>query len=547
MTQSKPSQFKESLDLYQLQTLGEVVNIASIEVFIFRKSDLKFVYLNQGALQKMGCSLTEAKTMTPVDIKPDYNLNQFQKILEQVEQQGEKGLVFETVHKPKAGQAYDVEIKIQLLSWENEPAYVVFATDISERKLIQRQLAKSEHKFKLITESLPIGIFIYREKFQYANPAFIELTGYSQEELTQRNIWDLCPPENKEDFKETIKQRLAGKQFTKTYQDIKITTKSGETKVVRGKSETIEYQGQHAGLASIVDITDILKTQEQLKLFCHVVEQTDDLIRITNPKGLITYANNAFYRFTGYSEAEIIGQNNRILKSGKMSTEFYEKLWSTIAEGKSFQSTIVNRKKNGELFYDQQTITPLLDDNQQIEYYVSTSKDITDRVLLEQRNEQLAKTDKLTGASNRHRGDEFLSTSAEYAQATLSPLSVILIDIDFFKAVNDEFGHLVGDEVLVYISELINEELRHTDLFVRWGGEEFLIICTFTTLEQAQILAERIRVKIDSDTYKHLTHLTISCGVTNLKSTESTQQLIKRVDNALYKAKHQGRNRVITE
>ncbi|QCU90914.1 sensor domain-containing diguanylate cyclase [Thiomicrorhabdus sediminis] len=530
----------------QLLTLGEVVNLTSIEVFIFKKSDLKFVYLNQGALNKIQYSMDEICQMTPLDIKHDLEPEAFRRILQQAEDNGKTGLLFETRHYPKNAPCYPVEVKIQLLSWENQPAYVVFSMDISSRKKLENELRESEQKFKQIAQSIEAGIFIYTDYYEYANPAFEKITDYRESELKTMHPWEGLDIDLQKQLKPIIKRRLSGESFPKNYQKIQFTTKNGVKKTLRVNTQTILFQGRFAGLGTVIDITDLHETKEKLQLFSHVVEQTEDFIRITDPDGIITYANPAFYRFTGYHENELIGENNRLFKSGKMPAEFYQKLWQTITSGKSFKGTFINCKKDGEIFYEQQTITPLTNSKGTITYFVSTGKDITDRVQLEQRNELLAKTDKLTGASNRHRGDEFLANATDYAHINDSPLSVLLFDIDFFKNINDEYGHQAGDKVLVHISDLMNRELRQTDLFVRWGGEEFLVIATHTDIDKATLLAERIRQKIDGDHYKNFSHLTVSCGVTQLKKNENTEHLIQRVDKALYQAKELGRNTVVT-
>ncbi len=527
------------------QTLGEVVDISANEIYIFRKSDLKFTYLNQGALRKIGYSLDEIREMTPLDIKPEFNASAFKALLNSFENSNLEELVFETTHKCKDGSIYDVEVNMQLISWGTEETYVVFASDISERKKIERQLADSEQQFKLIAETAQAGIFIYTNFFEYANPAFLEMVDYRLESLVKMHPWDLVEGELKERIKSTTKKRLQGEVFPQVYHDIKIITQSGMPKTMRIITETISYHGKYAGIGSVIDITDIEQTQTQLKLLSQVVEKTEDLIRITDKDGIITYANPAFYKFTGFEPDEVLGHPSNLLKSDQLSKDFYERMWASISAGESFHATFVNKKKNKQIFYEQQTITPILNDKQVVQSFVSMGKDITERVLAEQENELLARTDKLTGAGNRHRGDEFLEVSMQQAKRYHSPLSIILFDIDFFKTVNDEHGHQVGDEVLVSLSELIKQQIRQADLFVRWGGEEFLVIAPQTTLAHAELLAEKIRQSVEKADFGEVTHLTISCGVTDVKGQETAQELMVRVDGALYEAKKTGRNKVV--
>ncbi len=423
--------------------------------------------------------------------------------------------------------------------------YLCTIIDITERKKIELQLAESEQQFKLIAETVQAGIFIYTDYFEYANPAFLDICGYRLESLLKIHPWELVESDMQDKLKSVVQRRLKGESFSELYQDLKIVTQMGERRTVRITTQTITYKGHYAGIGSAVDITDIEHTQEQLKLLSQVVEQTEDLIRITDKEGIITYANPAFYKFTGFEMNDVVGKSSNILKSNRLDDVFYERMWATINSGESFKATFVNQKKNHEVFYEQQTITPILNADHEIQYFVGTGKDITARVLAEHENERLARTDKLTGVANRHKGDEFLDESILQAQRYGQPLSVILFDIDFFKAVNDEHGHQVGDTVLVTLCNLVKQEVRQTDLFVRWGGEEFVLVTPQTNLVHAKELAEKIRLSVQKATFCEVKQLTVSCGVTDVKGQETAQELMVRVDEALYEAKKTGRNKVV--
>ncbi|WP_139312629.1 GGDEF domain-containing protein [Vibrio panuliri] len=165
---------------------------------------------------------------------------------------------------------------------------------------------------------------------------------------------------------------------------------------------------------------------------------------------------------------------------------------------------------------------------------------------LKQQNIQFseqAHRDALTGAMNRHAVREWLETQFNSYVKPTEELSVIYLDIDFFKRVNDEFGHKMGDDILREFTMVILVELRGTDRLVRWGGEEFLIFCPSTNLKQAYMLAERLRQKVELYQWMHGQVLTTSLGVAQL-GDETPQEMITRADELLYKAKHAGRNRV---
>lgn len=161
------------------------------------------------------------------------------------------------------------------------------------------------------------------------------------------------------------------------------------------------------------------------------------------------------------------------------------------------------------------------------------------------RVEQLAVTDVLTETYNRRKFDEIVVKEYHRAEHGDAPFSVIMLDIDHFKRVNDKFGHSAGDQVLKHLSKLIRGLVRQGDLLIRWGGEEFLILLLNTKIEEAGSFAERIRVGVEQEQFAAAGSITISLGVAQLREGDSTDTLLKRVDNALYQAKQKGRNRVV--
>ena len=156
--------------------------------------------------------------------------------------------------------------------------------------------------------------------------------------------------------------------------------------------------------------------------------------------------------------------------------------------------------------------------------------------------QKLATTDALTSVANRYHFEKVLNHEVRRAHRFKEPLSIIAVDIDKFKDINDQYGHAIGDLALVEITKLIKSTIREIDLLARWGGDEFMIVLPHTSLDEANILAEKIRALIaGSETFK----LTSSFGVAQLTRNESSMRLTIRADQALYKSKTSGRNAVI--
>lgn len=167
---------------------------------------------------------------------------------------------------------------------------------------------------------------------------------------------------------------------------------------------------------------------------------------------------------------------------------------------------------------------------------------------LEQANtelELLSITDKLTQIYNRVKLDDAINYEIDYANRYKSNFSVILIDVDHFKQVNDSHGHNTGDAVLIFIAQILKKNIRNLDILGRWGGEEFLIILPQTNAKQACELAEKIRKTVDMAKFPVVVHKTISVGVTQYRYDDSVVELIGRADQGLYDAKNTGRNKVV--
>lgn len=161
--------------------------------------------------------------------------------------------------------------------------------------------------------------------------------------------------------------------------------------------------------------------------------------------------------------------------------------------------------------------------------------------------ERIAATDRLTGVYNRLRLDQIQEKELAYAERYGVAFSLLLLDVDQFKSINDQFGHRTGDMVLIDLARVLGENIRKTDTLGRWGGEEFLIICPNTQIDNAQQMAEHIRQKVQEHAFAEIGHKTVSVGVACYRSGDSIVTIMERADGALYRAKGGGRNRVEVE
>jgi diguanylate cyclase (GGDEF)-like protein len=167
------------------------------------------------------------------------------------------------------------------------------------------------------------------------------------------------------------------------------------------------------------------------------------------------------------------------------------------------------------------------------------------RIFLDARKlEQLATIDKLSGLYNRMKIENYCEMEIDKVKRYNEVFSVILIDIDYFKEINDDYGHNIGDRVISSISKILQSSIRRVDYVGRWGGEEFLILLPKTTAQQAFQIAEKIRITIMEEDFSPAQNITISAGITEYMQGDTTEKIIQRADEELYKAKESGRNQI---
>ena len=378
----------------------------------------------------------------------------------------------------------------------------------------------------------------------YANAAFSRMTGYTEQELLGRNPRTLQGPATNPDVIERL--RVSLREGTYFHGSTINYRKDGRPYTVEWNISPVRNQeGAITHFISVQqDISSLMAAQKTTQLFAHVLNATDDGVIITDSTGAIEFANKGFEKITGYGLTEVLGRNPSLLKSGEQDAAFYQNMWDTLNQGNTFRSTFTNRAKNNALIHCDETITPLTNEAGEVTHYVSIFRDMTTRVLEEKMFREMVRLDGLTGALTRAAGEMALQKAYMQSLGSKLPMSIAMADIDHFKQVNDTWGHSCGDEVLKAVSRSLIATLRANDSVIRWGGEEFLLVFSGCEMDQARPLAERCRAGVQRLAHERVGLVTLSMGVGELQPGETLAYLIERVDKALYRAKHAGRNQV---
>lgn len=379
---------------------------------------------------------------------------------------------------------------------------------------------------------------------EYCNAALCEMTGYAEAELLGRSPrmlqGPLTDPLVLQRLHDCLEQGLPFQGSVVNYRK-----DGGSYHVEWSISPVRDERGVIRHFVAVQrDISERVQAEQERALLARALNAANDGILITDRHSTIVFVNQAFEALTGYSAAELLGRPTEMLRSGLHEPEFYAQLQEALSLGHNFRATFINRHKSGDVYYAEQSIAALRDESGQVSHYVGASKDISRMIKREMELRERANRDKLTGLLNRHAGEAELKRSQLQAQNQLRPYGVILGDIDLFKQVNDGFGHVAGDRVLKMVAQVLSGKVRRFDHAVRWGGEEFLIILPDASLGVAVSLAERIRAAVEACSDPEVGRFTLSLGVGLWEAGETEDDLLRRADAALYRAKHRGRNQV---
>jgi diguanylate cyclase (GGDEF)-like protein/PAS domain S-box-containing protein len=284
---------------------------------------------------------------------------------------------------------------------------------------------------------------------------------------------------------------------------------------------------------------------QHLRLAAAVFDSTLEGVLVTDANGVIVHVNRAFMSITGYQQDEVLGMRPSRLKSGRHGPDFYERMYKTILAAGQWSGEIWNRRKDGEIYPQWQSIRSIKDDRGAITHFVAVFSDITSIKHSERELAHLAHYDALTGLPNRLLFTDRAEQAQTHARRNKQTLALLLVDLDHFKHINDSLGHNIGDEVLKAVSERIGLMVEKGVTLARLGGDEFAVLVE--NPQQAMQAAELAQGVLDGLREPFLIDgqslfLTASIGISIFPNDAlSAEQLLRNADAALFQAKSQGR------
>jgi diguanylate cyclase (GGDEF)-like protein/PAS domain S-box-containing protein len=293
--------------------------------------------------------------------------------------------------------------------------------------------------------------------------------------------------------------------------------------------------------------TQKFKYDDNIELASQVFEQSLEGVMITDSNNEIIMVNNAFEQMTGFSRDEVKGLEANILKSGINKKKFYFNMWQKLKESGNYRGEIWNRKKDDTHFACFLSIKVIYDDNGDVKNYIAMYLDITEKLQNEEEIYKLAYHDILTKLPNRTRFNEYLTTLLDHRERVPKQFALLFLDLDNFKYVNDQFGHNIGDLLLIKVAKILKTILRKTDFIARLGGDEFIILVDeYENINQIHVLCDKIikslaeKFTIKGNKFK----IGCSIGIAIYDNDGKKQtELLKNADTAMHKSKQNGKNR----
>ncbi|MBB1075278.1 EAL domain-containing protein [Rhodoferax sp. 4810] len=313
----------------------------------------------------------------------------------------------------------------------------------------------------------------------------------------------------------------------------------------------LDDAGQAYGVGGIsTNVTALKIHQRQILLSESVFLSSDEGIIITDAQANIIRVNPAFSRMTGFSPETVLGQNTRILKSGRHSVSFYEGLWKSLLQHRHWSGEINNRRADGTFFTVWANINAVCDERGQVLHYIGLQSDVTELHEAQLALQRQASYDTLTGLPNRHLFNDRIAQLVAHALRQQNVFSLLFIDLDHFKEVNDTLGHLVGDILLRTVSERLQQGVRNEDTVARMGGDEFVVLLPGTDREGAKSLAHtllnRLREPVmlaGAGSYRPMASIG---SAVYPQDGHTPDALLRSADMAMYRAKLSGRNRMLS-
>ena len=427
--------------------------------------------------------------------------------------------------------------------------------DITVERRADEARERRLEQLRKLTDQVPGAVYQYQQwpdghnAFPFASNGIRDIYGVTPDEVRENAavVFERLHPDDAEHVAESI--RASYESLDIWHCEYRAVPDRGTVVWLEGVAQPEQMpDGSVLWHGYIRDVTERKKHERKLNEFASVFRYADEGILITDRDGTIIDVNAAFSAVTGYSRADAVGANPRILKSGRHPRSHYDAMFDALERDGKWTGETWNRHRDGHLFAVKQTVSTVYDKHGRPDRYIAMFSDITEIKRNQERLQRIADYDLLTGLPNRSLLASRLEEAMRAARASDSQLAVVYIDLDGFKEVNDTHGHATGDRLLKAVAERLESSMRRGDTLARMGGDEFVGVLRDIRDERAAmrplsrlLKAAAQTVTIDGNDLS----ITTSVGVTWYPQALDVEadQLVRQADQAMYQAKQSGRNR----
>jgi len=424
-------------------------------------------------------------------------------------------------------------------------------TDLTERKNTEEALRLSEARFRALLQDVPlVAVQGYGADgtTHYWNDASERLYGFSATEAVGRSLLETIIPEEMHQGVRLAMQEMFATGKAIPAGELSLRRKDGTRVDVFSSHVYVHVPGNAPEMFCVdIDLSERKEAEAKLELAASVFSSAREGIMITDALGTIVEVNEAFSRITGYSREEALGKNPHFMSSGRQSRGFYAEMWITLAAQGHWSGEIWNRRKDGEVYAEQLTISAVDNPHGATQQYVALFSDITALKNYQSQLEHMAHYDALTHLPNRLLLADRLQQAMVQAQRRGLQVAVVYLDLDGFKDINDHYGHAAGDHVLVQLTQAMQAALREGDTLARIGGDEFVaVLIDLESTESYIPLVQRLLAAAAAPVPwgEQVLQVSASAGLAHYPQTEdpAADQLLRQADQAMYEAKTAGKN-----
>ncbi|MEB0137566.1 MULTISPECIES: bifunctional diguanylate cyclase/phosphodiesterase [unclassified Undibacterium] len=434
--------------------------------------------------------------------------------------------------------------------------FITFERSLYEQELLAArkrtdellaQTIENERYIRTITDGIPNMVAYWDNDLvcQFANQPYAQWFGLSPQNLFGISMATLLGAPLFKQTQPHIQAALAGKT-----QEFERMTPAADGSTVHSLANYIpdrDASGLVKGFFSVVtNISALRQADTAIRLSASVFEATSEGIMVTDTQSIILSVNQAFTRLTGYRSDEVVGRNAKILNSGRHNSLFFHDLYAELRASGQWKGQVWSKRKNDQVFLEELSISSIHDEAGTITHYVGVFEDITNRWDKEQQIQRMAFHDPLTDLPNRASFMLLLKQLIAIASRETRQIALLFLDLDGFKAVNDRWGHDMGDHVLKTVATRLSEQLRDADTAARLGGDEFVVLLNQAdSHESVSKVAARLIAAVNAPINSHAGSLQVgtSIGIAVFRNDEQTpEQLLKEADSAMYLAKKAGKN-----